>query len=688
MMSPNPNPLLRIENLTVAYRQGRQERDALRNVSLNLGVGKVYGLVGESGSGKTTLALAIMRYLPAEALIREGRIHFNDRDLLHLDKDEMRTIWGKEIAYIPQDPESSLNPSLHVGEQIAEGMRLRDGLSVTESSKATLKLLDKVRLPDPARVASSYPHQISGGMQQRVLIAMALSSRPRLLVLDEPTTNLDVTTQASVLELLKGLLAEEETSTLYVTHNLGVVAQICDHVSVLYASEIVEQGQRRVLFDQPLHPYTSGLLASVPDPGENKKGTPLRFMPGRIPMSTDSPSGCAFRTRCPIAIEICEQHPPLIPTGDSRSSRCHRWEEIKQNKLILGWPQDSVEAPSTALHEGDPTLAVENIKVSFTLPRDIGQMISGGSATTVEAVDGVDFALPQGRTLGLVGESGSGKTTLARAVVGLIDIEDGEIRFLGKALPGQLPQRDIDTIRQIQMVFQNPYEALNPYHSIGETLRRPLKRLRGISDEALNTEVVELLDSVQLSPAVLHRLPSQLSGGEIQRVAIARAFASNPKLLVADEAVSSLDVSVQAAILNLLNNLQKRYGGAYLFISHDLAVVGYFADIIAVMYLGKLMEVGKAEDMFSPPYHPYTEALISAIPNVKKSPVLDPILLEGDIPTAEEVSSGCPFHTRCPRSLGDLCRDVEPTWRVTQSGKRYFCHIDDADLLYAQSSGE
>lgn len=686
MTNSGPSPLLKVDNLSVAYRHDGYEWDALREVSLDLEVGNVDGLVGESGSGKTTLALAIMGYLPSAAVIRQGRIIFQERDLLQRSEGEMRALWGKEIAYIPQNPESSLNPSLRVGEQLGEGIRIHQGYSPAEAREATLDIFEKVRLPDPKRVAASYPHQISGGMQQRVLIAMALSSKPSLLILDEPTTNLDVTTQASVLELIKELLAEADASALYITHNMGVVAQMCDRVSVLYAGELVEHAPRQALFGQPLHPYTSGLIQSIPEPGEHKSRSPLKFMKGNAPRLSEPITGCAFRMRCPIAIDICEQRPPLSAIPGSRTSRCHRWEEIKDERMTIEWAQDRTEMAPEIRGEGSPTLSVENLRVSYRSSQDIGGLLAGGSNRRVEAVNGVGFEIASGRTLGLVGESGSGKTTLARAVVGLLKPDAGVLRFMGRALPQRLRKRDLETIRQIQMVFQNPHDALNPHLTIGETLSRPLSRLNRISGDALGAEVRKLLDSVHLPLDCVNKYPDQLSGGEKQRVAIARAFVSSPALLVADEAVSSLDVSIQAVVLNLLNELQGREGGAYLFISHNLAVVGYFADIVAVVYLGFLMEVSEAEDLYTPPHHPYTEALISAIPRVAESAGVEPVLLEGEMPDAGRIPSGCPFHTRCPRYLGEICRQAEPPWRVLPSGKRYRCHIEEADLIKTQAT--
>lgn len=680
------SPLLRVEDLTVAYRQGGYERDALREISLSLEAGRVDGLVGESGSGKTTLALAIMGYLPPAAVLKHGGIFYRGRDLLQCSDLEMRALWGKEIAYIPQNPGSSLNPSLRVGEQLSEGMRIHQGYTSTEAREATLEFFDKVRLPDPKRVAASYPHQISGGMQQRVMIAMALSSRPSLLILDEPTTNLDVTTQASVLELIKELLAEAGASALYVTHNMGVVAQMCDRVSVLYAGELVEQASRRDLFSQPLHPYTNGLIFSIPEPGEHKSRAPLRFMAGYAPQYSEPDSGCAFRRRCPIALEICEQRPPLTTIPGSRNSRCHRWEEITEEGFIIEWTEGRVEMALETGGDEPPTLSAEKLKVSYRSSSKVGELLSGGPTRRVEAVNGVDFKMASGKTLGLVGESGSGKTTLARAIVGLLEPDAGELRFMGRALPRRLRNRGLETIRKIQMVFQNPHDSLNPHLTIGEALDRPLSRLNQVGGDALEAEVHKLLEMVHLPLDCLNKYPHQLSGGEKQRVAIARAFVSSPALLVADEAVSSLDVSIQAAILNLLNELQEHDGGAYLFISHNLAIVGYFSDIIAIMYLGMLMEVSGAEELYSPPHHPYTEALISAIPRVKETARKAPVLLEGEIPSAGKIPSGCPFYTRCPRYLGELCRSTAPPWRMLPSGKRYRCHIEEADLLRVQAS--
>jgi peptide/nickel transport system ATP-binding protein len=681
-------PILQIENLSVAYQQETAWLEAVRDFSLQIEPGQSYGLVGESGSGKTTIAMAIMRYLGEEGRVFQGRIALDGRDLLALSESEMRRVWGAQMSLVPQNPLSSLNPSIRIGEQLAEVLRFHEGLDRAAADARIIKLLRMVRLPEPEVVANNYPHQISGGMQQRVLIAMALSTAPRLLVLDEPTTSLDVTTQASILDLFRDLIHGIQSAVLYVTHNLGVVAQICDRVAVLYAGELVEDAPLEDLFRQPLHPYTRGLLDSVPKLGQNKSQVQLQSIQGQIPPIGARPSGCVFIDRCPLAIEACRERPPLYTPDSRRSTRCHRWEEIAAGKIsarqpsLFPAPHSNGRKETSTAEAQPPVLSLEDLKVYFDVRRSLAQALAGRPVRQVKAVDGIDLSLPAGKTIGMVGESGSGKTTLARAVVGLVERTGGEIELLGVPLPPTLSRRGLETLKHLQMVFQNPEEALNPYLSVGASLRRPLMTLMGNSRQEADAEVQKLLAAVRLPGDYARRMPGQLSGGEKQRVAIARAFASSPDLLLADEPVSSLDVSVQASILNLLNQLQAEQSTTMLFISHDLAVVGYLADEIAVIYLGHLMEFTRAKNLFEPPYHPYTEALLSAIPLPDPRVRRENIRLEGDIPSPAAGLTGCPFHTRCPRFLGDICVQTVPPWRVDErTGKRYFCHIPPEDLL-------
>jgi peptide/nickel transport system ATP-binding protein len=681
--SQDPKVILNIDNLTVAYRQGRQWLDAVRDVSLNIRAGETYGLVGESGSGKTTLILGAMRYLSQNGKVTQGTVELDGQDLLALGEREMRRVWGKKITLVPQNPQSSLNPAIRIGEQVAEILRHHMGMNATQARQRTLELFEMVHLADPKRVADSYPHQVSGGMQQRVMIAMALSTEPLLLVLDEPTTSLDVTTQAVILDLVRELITGRQTAALYVTHNLGVVAQVCDRVAVLYAGDLVEDAGTRDLYHTPLHPYTRGLLDSVPRLGDVKHQVQLRAIEGQIPPLGERPEGCVFVPRCPLAIEVCQKWPPLYDSGAGRRSRCHRWDEIQAGEVSARQPVEQSEAGQKAATNGNQevVLDLENLKVHFPVSRSIDEVLRRQPAREVRAVDGVNLDIQRGHTLGLVGESGSGKTTIARAIAGLVEKTGGTIELLHIDLPTKLSQRDLDTLRHLQMMFQNPEEALNPYLSIGESLRRPFKVLLSQSDEQAKKNVAQLLEAVRLPPSYTNRLPEQLSGGEKQRIAIARAFASNPDLLICDEPVSSLDVSVQASILNLLNDLQIEFGSSLLFISHNLAVIGYLADKIAVIYLGQLMEVADSVDLFEPPYHPYTEALLSAIPLAEPDAEQKQIRLSGEIPSPMDVPSGCPFHTRCPRFLGDICVEQIPPWRVDEaSGKRYFCHIPADEL--------
>lgn len=674
----NSEAILRVEGLTVSYRVGGRVLDAVRDVSLSIAPGQTYGLVGESGSGKSTLALAIMRYLPGNGFIKRGHIDFNGRDLTALSQEEMQSVWGREIAFVPQNPATALNPSMRVGEQIAEALRLY-GAGAADASAQAIQLLQLMRIADADRVAQQYPHELSGGMQQRVMITLALSGKPKLLVLDEPTTALDVTTEAAVLDLLRDAAKMLGTSLLYVTHNLGVVATLSDRVAVMYAGELAEDAPTKRIFRQPLHPYSRGLLDSVPRLGQRKDVNPLRGIAGQIPALGELPDACVYAPRCPLAIEICWQKRPTLdePTAE-RGVRCHRWPEILAGEISAR--HEVVAAPKAIKQKSEPVLKVEGLRVAYSLPRSLAQIVSRQPRSAVQAVRGVSLAAAGGQTIGIVGESGSGKSSLARAIIGLVELHAGKVELLNMQLPSRVDQRSRAMLAHLQMVFQNPEEALNPYLTVGESLSRPLINLRGMNTPEATERVPELLAAVRLPADYAGRLPGQLSGGEKQRVAIARAFAANPELLLADEPVSALDVSVQANILNLLAELQAEQHNALLFISHDIAVVGYLADQIAVMYLGEVMQFSPAELIFDPPYHPYTEALLSSVPPPDPFVAQERIRLEGEPPSAVNPPSGCPFHTRCPRFLGDICVNKTPPWRETKDGKRIFCHIPLEEL--------
>ncbi len=680
------SPILSFEDLTVAYQQGDQWPEAARNVSLSIRPGETVGLVGESGSGKTTLALALMGYLPEEGMVCRGSIRFKDYELLSLKRNEMRKIWGSEISLVPQHALPSLNPSMRLGDQITEVLEYKLKLSQKEARTRALELFEQVRLGNPERVFQSYPHQLSAGMLQRVMTAMAIGVEPDLLVLDEPTSNLDVTTQSAMLDLFRELIeGQRQTAVLYITHNLGVIAQISDRVAVMYAGDLVEYGPTEDLYTQALHPYTPALLDCVPRLGDNKSDMVLRPIEGRIPSLSERPGGCVFRPRCPVSIDICAEYPPLYDAGTGRSSRCHRWEAIQKGQIDPHQPAPQEGPTEAKAAHAEPVLVLDDVQVHFSEKRSLLDMLAGESPEVVKAVDGVSLDVKRGGVLGLVGESGSGKTTLARAVVGLYERTGGVIRLRDNELPPGLKRRDRESLRGIQIVFQNPGEALNPYLSVGEALQRPLKRLRGLSDEEAESALADLLQSVNIPAEYANRLPGQLSGGEKQRIAIARAFAPYPEMLIADEPVSSLDVSVQASILNLFNQLQSQREVGTLFISHDLAVVGYLADEIAVIYLGRLMEIGPVAAIFDSPHHPYTEALLSAVPLIDPGAEQKQIRLPGEVPSPSDELSGCPFHTRCPRFLGDICIEQVPPWREQESQqKRIFCHIPLDELVEAQ----
>ena len=679
---PTAEPVLKVEGLRVAYRINENEFDALNEIDLTIQPGEVLGLVGESGSGKTTLALTLMRQLDRNGSVRAGRIHFGGRDLLALSEEDLRQAWGRQLAFVPQNPATALNPSMRIGQQLGEALR-EYGSSQAEAASETLELLRQVHLADPLGVARSYPHQLSGGMQQRVMIALALSGRPRLLVLDEPTTALDVTTEATILDLLREAVAERKAALLYVTHNLGVVATLSDRVAVLYAGELAEEAPTEDLFRQPLHPYTRGLLDSVPRLGQRKDQRPLQGIPGQVPRLGELPNACVFAPRCPLAIERCwSERPTLDAPTAGRRVRCHRWPEIQAGQVSA--QREEAKPIKAGRQEARPVLQVAGLKVSYPRSQSLIQILSRKPKQSLQAVRNVNLRVDSSQTLGIVGESGSGKSSLARSLIGLVEREAGTVDLLGFQLPARLNQRDHQMLSRLQMVFQNPEEALNPYLSVGESLSRPLVRLRGLTAARARAQAPALLAAVRLPEEYAQRLPGQLSGGEKQRVAIARAFASRPELLLADEPVSALDVSVQANILNLLAELQAERQTAMLLISHDIAVVGYLADQIAVMYLGELMQVSPSESMFDPPYHPYTEALLSSVPPPDPFVEQKQIRLEGELPSAIDPPSGCPFHTRCPRFLGEICVQQTPPWREAGDGKRIFCHIPVEELMQIQ----
>jgi peptide/nickel transport system ATP-binding protein len=535
-----------------------------------------------------------------------------------------------------------------------------------------------VNLPQPAQVYRRYPHELSGGQQQRIVIAMAFACDPELLLMDEPTTGLDVTTEARILDLIAELRARHGAAILYITHNLGVVARFCDRVAVMYAGELVEDGPVDRVFARPVHPYTRGLLGCVPRLDASKRAAPLAAIGGRLPGLLELPPGCIFEPRCPERVPACRERPPApAAVAGGGAVRCHRRDELPPFRL-----GDAAAAPPDAAPAaGAPgLLEVDGVRCHYPLRRTLADVVRRLAPRAVRAVDGVTLAIGRARTLALVGESGCGKTTLGRAVVGLVQPVGGRIAFAGVDATALARRRARDLRRRVQIIFQNPDATLNPQRTVEATLARPLA-LFGLGTAAGRaTRVRELLRAVHLPETYLGRYPHELSGGERQRVAIARAFAAEPELIVCDEPLSALDVSVQAAVLNLLVELQARTGAGYLFISHDLSVVRYLADRVAVMYMGKLCEVGPVEALFAPPYHPYTEALLSAIPLPDPAAVQRQVRLEGPVPSPVDPGPGCRFQSRCPRKLGSICETEPPPAREAAPGHVIFCHIALEDL--------
>ncbi|MDE0064495.1 MAG: ABC transporter ATP-binding protein [Gammaproteobacteria bacterium] len=672
--------VLSVEGLEVVYTTRSGPVRAVRDVSIGISPGKVLGLVGESGCGKSTLAFAVMKYMPPNAKATAGRILFRGRDILRMSGRELNRLRGNDMAMVYQDPMASLNPSLRIGPQLTEVLIEHAGSGAGAARAACLRMLERVRMPDPPAIMERYCHQLSGGQQQRVLIAMALLTNPALLIMDEPTTGLDVTVEAEILDLIGELKRELNTAILFISHSFGVISRVADRVAVMYAGELVEQAPVRDIFRNPRHPYTAGLLGCVPKISSAGRRGALSPIRGRVPALHETPAGCAFASRCDRARDRCRrEHPGFQQTAEGHPVRCYYPDSADSPGLQpLPATPDAAELPSAA---DAPVLQIEGLKVYYQAKdRGLAGMAGRHRKGFVKAVDDVSLAADGNSTLGIVGESGCGKTTLAKCIVGLVPPNDGKLGFAGMDAARIVEHRPVATLRELQMIFQNPDSTLNPKRTAGEAVARPLQLFGTVPSTGIRNEVVRLLEAVRLGEEYYDRLPAQLSGGEKQRVALARAFAGRPSLVLCDEPLSALDVSVQAAIMNLLQEFQRQYGTTIVFISHDLSAVYQLCSSVAVMYLGQICETGPVEALFEPPYHPYTEALLSAVPIPDPTLERNDIRLSGTVPSALDPPTGCRFHTRCPRKIGPVCEQEAPPCRGARDGHRIYCHIDMEEL--------
>ncbi len=681
MQQPVKTPVLKVENLEVTYTTRAGPVQAVRDVSFEIWPGDALGVVGESGCGKSTLALAIMNYVAKNAAVTAGRILFCGDDIVQKSVRELNHIRGNEIAMVYQDPMAALNPSLRIGRQLTEVLLEHKLSKGDEAREECIRMLQRVHMPDPPAIMQRYCHQLSGGQQQRVLIAMALLTNPALLIMDEPTTGLDVTVEAGILDLMGELKREFGVTVLFISHNLGVISRVVDRVAVMYAGELVEQGSVEDIFLVFLHPDTLASLGSVLKIRAGRQSGKVKPIRGRVPALNETIEGCIFEPRCDRARERCRlEHPGMVRNADGHWASCFYAgnpdpAELKTQRAA---PADAETSPGG---EGI-ILEIEGLKSYYkALEAGLGGLDGKRKKGFVKAVDDVSLTALRKSTLGIVGESGCGKTTLAKCVAGLVSPNGGKMDFIGIDVVREVEQRPVAMLKELQMIFQNPDSTLNPSRSVGEAIARPLQLFGTVPASEIRAEVMRLLEAVRLGKRYYDRLPRQLSGGEKQRVAVARAFAGRPTLVLCDEPLSSLDVSVQAAVMNLLLEFQQTFGTTMLFISHDLSVVYQFCDNVAVMYLGQFCEIGPTEDLFAPPYHPYTEALLSAVPIPDPSVERTTIRLSGVVPSALDPPSGCRFHTRCPRKIGPICEQEPPPWRVITEEHRIYCHIGLEELL-------
>jgi peptide/nickel transport system ATP-binding protein len=681
--------VIEIDNLHISYETRKGDVEAIQGVSFNVKPGQTVGLVGESGCGKSTIAFGIVNFLGPNGKIVGGNIRFQGNELVGRSQEELKQLRGDRIAMVFQDPMQALNPSVRLGEQLAEVLTCHHAdISQEEAWQRSIEMLKRVNMPDVEDVMTRYSHQISGGQQQRVVIAMAMLNNPALLIMDEPTTALDVTVEAAVLDLIEELKHDFNAANIFITHNLGVVARVSDYLCVMYAGQMVESGPLADIFRDPRHPYTMGLLASIPRLGESKMDSLLQPIRGRVPPPAErSKTECIFAPRCNFVTEDCRtERPGMTAVTAEHSARCIYANAIDERKRTRKKRKtaDLVEANDGPEEE---LLSFENLKVYY--PQEANSVVSlfgMGEKKFVKAVDDVSVRVAKGRTLGVVGESGCGKSSLVKGLIGLEPITSGQVEFMGVDTTKAVTQRDTELIKEMQMVFQNPDSTLNPSFTVGKQIGRPIRRFKTVPKGEIKEEVIRLLKAVRLSSVYYDRLPRQLSGGEKQRVGIARALASRPDLIICDEPVSALDVSVQAAVINLLLEIQQIFGSSMIFIAHDLSVVRYFSDDIAVMYLGQIVEVGPADAIYAPPYHPYTEALLSAVPIPDPDVEQKELRLSGNVPSALDPPSGCRFHTRCPRRAemlpdgGKICEKEPPPWLTSNRGHRILCHIPLEEL--------
>ncbi len=671
-------PILEISNLHISFFTKIGEIPAVMDFSMKVMPGECMGLVGESGCGKSTVALAIMRDLPGIGRITGGSIRFRGRDMAELSPAELRGVRGSKIAMVYQEPMARLTPAMRIESQLMEVPMILEKLSKEVARARALDMVKAVKLPDPERIMAAYPHQLSGGQQQRIVIAMALLSKPALLLLDEPTTALDVTVEASIVQLVKELGHRFGTSMIFVSHNLGLIRETCDRITVMYSGEAVETGGIDEVFGRMRHPYTQGLFRSIALPGTDKNAAPLVAIPGQLPLPHERPPGCNFGPRCAYFEKgRCDVGNIAMTAvaGDQRhESRCLRIGEIDWNAPPKGRQTHEPVQP------GEPVLVIDHLRKHYQVAAN--EIFGRGERRTVKANEDISLEARAAETVAIVGESGCGKSTLAKVLLGLETASGGTVKLAGRDIEGtSVDKRDAATVSSIQMVFQNPFDTLNPSHTVGSQIMRTLEKFGiGASTAERRNRMLELLDLVKLPRAFEHRMPRQLSGGQKQRIGVARAFAGRPRVVIADEPMSALDVSVQAAVTELLMDIQRSSRNTMVFISHDLSLVRYLSDRVVVMYLGYVVEHGTTDQIFEPPYHPYTEALLSAIPIADTRYTKRRVLLEGDIPSATNPPPGCPFQTRCPRKSqvpGNLCETRLPPLKDVGGNHTIRCHLPD-----------